>query len=139
MDVQVNFWGIVLAAVSSMVVGMIWYGRSIPTGKTWMRLTKDNKKVERGLSTAIIVAFVMSLILAYVLAHVTYLSYKFFGNSYMSAALGTAFWLWLGIAFSRIVVHDSFEGRPYRLTAINSGSDLVTILVMALVLGWAGI
>jgi hypothetical protein len=139
MDVQVNVWGIVLAAISSMVVGMVWYSRGTPIGKEWIKLTKSDKKVARSLNGSLIVAFLMSLLLAYALAHITYLSYKFFGGSYLKNALSTAFWLWLGVALSRSLVHDSFEGRPYKLTAINTGNTLVTMLVMALVLGWAGI
>jgi hypothetical protein len=139
MDVQLNYWGIVLAAISSMVVGTIWYGRSFWTGKEWMRLTKDYKKVDRSLNASLIVAVLMSLLLAYALAHITYISYKFFGGSYFSNAVSTAFWLWLGVAFSRGLVMDTFEGRPYKLTAINTGNSLVTMLVMGLILGWAGI
>jgi len=139
MDVQINYWAVVLATISSMVVGTVWYARGFPTGKEWIRLTKDTKKVPRSLNSSLVVAVLTSLMLAYVLAHVTYISYKFFGNSFMNAALGTAFWLWLGIALTRVAVRDSFEGRPYKLSAINAGNDLVTMLVMALIIGWAGI
>jgi len=139
MDVQVNYWGIVLAAISSMIIGSFWYANKHTMGKEWMRLSKSPNKVERNLNTSLIVAFLMSLLLAYILAHVTYVAYQFFGGSYMKNAFGTAFWLWLGVAFSRTLVHDTFEGRPYKLTAINTGNMLVTMMVMALVLGWAGV
>lgn len=138
MEVQINMWGVLLAAISSMVVGMIWYARSAPTGKEWMALTKGNQKVERKVASSIILAFVMSLLLAYVLAHVSYLSYEFFGESFLSACLTTAFWLWLGVAFALTVTHDSFEGRRYKLTAINTLNMLATMLVMALIIGTAG-
>jgi hypothetical protein len=138
MDVQVNLWGVLLAAISSMIVGSIWYARTLPIGGMWMDLTKGNKKVERSLSTALIIAFVGSLLMAYVLAHVSYLSYKFFGGSFTKDALSTAFWLWLGIAFTRTITSDAFEGRRYKLTAINTGNQLITLLVMGLIIGWVG-
>lgn len=138
MDVQVNFWGVLLATLSSMVIGSIWYARNLPTGKAWMELTKGNKKVERGLGIALVIAVLCSLLLAYVLAHVSYLSYKFFGGSFLNDSLSTAFWLWLGIALSRTLVMDAFEGRRYKLTAINAGNQLVTMMVMGLIIGLVG-
>ena len=139
MDVQINYWAVVLATVSSMVIGSVWYATKHAMGREWMRLSKNSNKVERSLGSSLTVAALMSLLLAYVLAHLTYISYQFFGGSFMSNALKTAFWLWLGIAFSRTLVHDSFEGRPYKLTAINTGNMLVTMLVMALIIGGLGV
>jgi hypothetical protein len=139
MDVQINFWGVLLAAISSMVIGSVWYAKNLPIGKKWMELTKGNAKVKnRSLTTSLIIAFTMSLLLAYVLAHVSYLSYKFFGGSFTKDCLTTALWLWLGIALSRTLTHDSFEMRPFKLTALNTGNMLVTMLVMGLIIGWVG-
>jgi len=79
--------------------------------------------------------FLASLVTAYIIAHVTFLANKFFGNSFMSDALQTAFWLWLGLTAARIYVHDTFEGRRKKLTLLNSAHELVTVLVMALIIG----
>ena len=138
MDVQVNLWGVLLAAVSSMVIGTIWYSPKV-MGNEWMRLTKvSGEKMERGRNTSIIIAFLLSLLMAYVLAHVSYLSYKFFGGSFVSDSINTAFWLWLGIALTRTVTHDSFEQRPTKLTAMNVANQLVTMVVMGLIIGLVG-
>jgi len=37
MSVDINYWGVLLAGVSSMVVGFIWYARGV-FGKTWGKL-----------------------------------------------------------------------------------------------------
>jgi Protein of unknown function (DUF1761) len=138
MDVQVNFWGVILAAISSMVVGMIWYAPQV-LGKQWQHLTSmTDEKMKKGSTRAIILAFIMSLLLAYILAHVSYLSHKFFGGSFLNDSLNTAFWLWLGVALTTIVVHDSFEQRPRRLTVINATNQLITMLVMGLIIGLVG-
>jgi hypothetical protein len=80
--------------------------------------------------------FVASLATAYVLAHVTFLANKFFnGDSFMSDALQTAFWLWLGFTAARLYVHDTFEMRRKKLTLLNAAHELVTVLVMALIIG----
>ena len=141
MDVQINLWGVLLAAVSSMVVGMVWYNIKLPIGAEWVKLTKNSKQVKEGdrtLSTSLIIAFIMSLVMAYVLAHVAYISFKFFGNSFLSASLGTALWLWLGVAFSRTLTHDAFEMRKFKLTAINTANMLATMVIMGLIIGLVG-
>lgn len=138
MDVQVNVWAVLLAAVSSMVVGSIWYMPAV-FGNTWQKLSKvkidRNKMTPGNMAWMYGSVFVASLVTAYVLAHVTCLANKFFGNSFMSDALQTAFWLWLGFTATRIYVHDTFEIRRKKLTLLNAAHELVTVLVMALIIG----
>ena len=139
MSVSINLWAVLLAAVSSMIVGSLWYMPGV-FGKAWAKLsgaTMDNK----GKSAATMMwmygsVFVASLITAYVLAHVTFLAHKFFNDSFMQDALGTAFWLWLGFTATRLYVHDTFEGRRKKLTLLNAAHELVTVLVMGLIIGW---
>ena len=138
MDVQVNWIGVLGAAVASMVVGMIWYGPLF--GARWQKLVKlTDKDMKEDAGKAIAMAFALSLLTAYVLAHVAYLSHYFFDNSFLEDSLMTAFWLWLGIAFTRTLTHDAFERRPMDLTVMNAGNQLVTLLAMGLVIGLVGL
>lgn len=134
MEVQINWLGVVLAAVSTMVVGSVWYAPKV-FGDLWQRLAKLDPKNMANPTKAISLTVVASLITAYVLAHVTYLSYAFFGTSFLSAALTTAFWAWLGFTAARILTHDLFENRPAKLTLLTVSHELVTFMVMALVIG----
>ncbi|HEY1085550.1 MAG TPA: DUF1761 domain-containing protein [Candidatus Saccharimonadales bacterium] len=137
MEVEVNYLAVLLAGVSSMVVGSVWYAKGV-FGKKWAKLAKVNMdKPVKGSEMALLLGatFVISLITAYVLAHVTFLSHKFFGYGWMQTALTTAFWVWLGFTAGRIATHDMFEGRPRALTLLNVGQELVTILLMAVVIG----
>lgn len=139
MDVEVNLLGVVLAMVSSMVVGMIWYAKPV-FGTTWMKLVgMTDKKAQDGSMQAIGITVVVSLITAYVLAHVTYLSQAFFNNGYLEAALSTAFWMWLGFTASRVITHDAFEQRPMKLTALTISHEFVTLMLMGLVIGLVGV
>lgn len=139
MDVQINLLGVVLAMLSSMVVGSVWYARSV-FGNTWIKLAKiDMKKDGGSVWKPIVITMIVSLITAYVLAHVTYLSNKFFGNSYLQDALTTAFWMWLGFTACRFITHDAFEGRPPKLTLLNISHELVTFMLMGLVIGLVGL
>jgi hypothetical protein len=137
MSVEVNWLAVVLAAASSMVVGSIWYLPGV-FGKPWMKMTgskmgKDAKPAQMAWMYGSV--FVASLVTAYILAHVAFLSNRFFGNSFLQDSLTTAFWLWLGLTATRFYVHDTFEGRRKKLTLLNSAHELATVLVMALIIG----
>ena len=135
MEVHVNYLAVVLAAASSMVVGSVWYAKPV-LGNTWMKLVKvDAKKAKAGAMQGVIIAAVLSLLMAFVLAHLAYLSNSFFHDSFFQDSVTTAFWVWLGVAFTRTVTHDSFEQRPMQLTAINLGNMLVTMMVMGGIIG----
>jgi hypothetical protein len=141
MDVQVNVWAVILAAVSSMVVGSIWYSKSV-FGTTWGKLAKvDMSKTPKASQMTVLLAstFVASLVMAYVLAHVSYIANTFFRNDFLEDALMTGFWLWLGFVATRLFVHDAFEGRRKQLTVLNISHEFVTIMLMALIIGWMGV
>lgn len=137
MDVVINYWAVLAAAAASMAVGAIWYSPGV-FGNMWMKLTKvnpNNAASNRQMTLMYVGTFVASLLTAYVLAHVTFLSHHFFNNTFLLDALTTGLWLWLGFTAARVYVHDTFEGRRKKLTLLTMAHELVTILVMALVIG----
>jgi hypothetical protein len=138
--VEVNVWGVLLAAVSSMVVGSLWYTPAV-FGKDWAKLTGVKLDKMRGATPKAMAwmygsVFVSSIVMAYVLAAVTFLSVQFTHDSYLQDGLMWALWLWLGFTAGRLYVHDTFEMRRKKLTLLNASHELVTVLVMALILGW---
>lgn len=140
MDVSVNYLAVLLAALSTMVVGSVWYSQGV-FGRTWGRLAKvDMSKPPKSGELAWLMGstFVVSLLTAYILAHVAFLSNQFFQNSFLQDTLTTAFWLWLGFIAARIYTHDAFEGRRKKLTLLNLSHELVTVFVMALIIGAMG-
>jgi hypothetical protein len=138
-DVHINYLAVVLAMLSSMVVGSVWYAMPV-FGKTWAKLAKIDLAKQKGTPVwqPITVTAVVSLITAYVLAHVAYLSHQFFANSFLADALNTAFWVWLGFTAARFITHDAFEGRPAKLTLLNVAHEFVTLMVMGLIIGLMG-
>jgi hypothetical protein len=138
MEVEVNYWAVLLAGASSMVVGSIWYAKSV-FGNSWTKLAKVDKNKPYSMVVALGLTFIASLVTAYILAHVTYLSNQFFNNSFFQDAMTTAFWLWLGFTVARMLTHDLFEGRPWKLIVMNAAHELVTILVMGLIIGLMGV
>lgn len=140
MDVDVNYLAVLLAGISSMVVGATWYSKGV-FGATWMKLAKvkeDQNFTNAQMAKMYGLTFVASLVTAYVLAHVTFLSHAFFHNDFLMAGLQTAFWAWLGFTAARMLTHDLFEGRRKKLTLINATHELVTLMVMGLIIGLMG-
>lgn len=139
MEVQINYIAVILAMLSSLVVGSIWYAQSV-FGKEWAKLAKVKIKTDTaGMLKPIGVTVVVSLITAFVLAHMTYISNQFFENSFLQDALMTSLWLWVGFTAARFITHDAFEGRPEKLTILNLGNEFVTIMLMGLIIGLFGV
>jgi hypothetical protein len=57
----------------------------------------------------------------------------------MTSVVVTGLILWAGFTAARFVTHDAFEGRPWGLTLMNVSHELVTVLVMAVIIGAFGI
>jgi large-conductance mechanosensitive channel len=134
--VELNWIAIILAAVSTMIVGSIWYGPLF--GKAWTKLAKVKKDSDFGGMKAVIMyggAFLGSLITAIVLALAIFIFHDFKQGNLLVDALMTGLLLWLGFTATRIHMHDSFEGRRKKLTLLSISNELVTIEVMALIIG----
>lgn len=135
MSVEINWLAIILATISTMVVGSIWYTPKV-FGNKWMQLAKVKPSGKASdAAGAMAVTVLVSFITAYVLAHVIFLAHNFFDNSFLQDALSTAFWVWLGFTASRFITHDAFEMRPKALTFLNIAHEFVTFMVMGLIMG----
>ena len=137
MVVEINYLAVLLAAAASMIVGLVWYTRGV-FGNTWGTLAGvDLNKAASGMEMARLMAtvFLGSLVTAYVLAHVIFITNHFFRNAFVQDALTTSFWVWLGIVALRLFTHDLFENRRRKLTLINIGFELATFMTMGLVIG----
>jgi Protein of unknown function (DUF1761) len=139
MDVQVNFVGVLAGAIVSMMVGGFWYSKA-GFGKDWVRLEHiDEKKAADWAPKALAGMFGLALVMAYIVAHVSYLSFQFFDNSFQSAALSSAFWLWLGLVLPVTASNSLFNQKPWKISMIHAGNWLVTLLGMGLVIGLIGV
>ena len=66
MNVEVNYLAVFLAAVSSMIVGSIWYARGV-FGETWAKLAGIKLGDMKGSNVILVMGltFVLSLLTAY--------------------------------------------------------------------------
>ena len=132
---EINYIAVLLATLSSMVVGSIWYTPRV-FGNRWMKLTGVTPSGNAKDAVApILVTLVVSFITAWVLAGATFIAYSFYGGSFLVNALVTAVILWAGFTAARFITHDAFDKRPASLTVLNIAHELVTVLVMALIIG----
>ncbi|MGR2752810.1 DUF1761 domain-containing protein [Agromyces arachidis] len=132
---EINYWAVLLATLSTMVVGTVWYTPKV-FGTRWATLAKVD--MDRPAATAIgpiVVTVIVSFVTAWVLAGASTIAWHFYGGGYLVAALFTGLILWAGFTAARIITHDAFEGRPSSLTILNLAHELVTVIVMAVIIG----
>lgn len=92
------------------------------------------KKAQKEMGMWYGVSFVVALITAYVLAHVMLLSENFFHYPMLSTGIISAFWMWLGFVMPVQVTATIFGDRKSRLSAIDCGFQLVSVLTMGVVI-----
>jgi hypothetical protein len=132
---EINYWAVLLATLSSMVVGSIWYTPKV-FGTYWMRqagVTPSGDATDA--IRPIVVTLLVSFITAWVLAGAAYISLDFYGGSFLLNTVVTAIILWAGFTAARFITHDAFDGRPAGLTVLNVAHEFVTILIMAVIIG----
>lgn len=118
---KINYPAVVLAAIVHWILGAVWYGIF---SKQFLALITPEKMKElehQSEAKAFILAFVSSLILAYVLAR--YLQYTKAAG--VLDGLRTAFSLWLGFIVTTQLLIVLFEGRAAGLYLLNIGYQLV--------------
>lgn len=139
MEVEVNYLAVFLAMIVSMIIGSIWYAKPV-FGTIWIKLVHlDEAKMKQGAMKAMAWTVVLSLLTSYMMAHLIYMSHKFYNVSMLQAGITTAFWVWLGISMTNLVMQGLFEQRPGKLMLLNVGNQLVTLLAMGLVIGGLGV
>ena len=132
---EINYIAVVLATLSSMIIGSIWYTPRV-FGNYWMKAANITPSGKPSDSVRpILVTLVVSFITAWVLAGAVFISFAFYGGSFFVNAVITGILLWAGFTAARFVTHDAFDGRPSGLTVLNIAHEFVTIVVMAIIIG----
>ena len=116
MFVDVPIWGVVLAAVSAMVVGTVWYSPDV-FGDMWMKLAGIKEaEMKKKMMAAMPVLVVVSLITAYSMALLLSYFHTAVGGTWMMDGFKVAVFAWLGFATTTIFAHGVFEPRDKQLT-----------------------
>ncbi|MBI4257092.1 DUF1761 domain-containing protein [Candidatus Uhrbacteria bacterium] len=134
MDIEVNYLSVLVAALSSMVLGSLWYGPLF--GKKWMALmgfTKEKMEQDKpNMGKLYATQAVASLVMAYVLFHFT------FPAQNLSEALEWTAWIWLGFVATITLGNVLWGGRPKELWILENAYHLLSLLVMtAIMYNWS--
>ncbi len=131
---QLNWWAIIVATLSTLPVGYVWYDMKIGFGKPWAEmsgLTKEDIENKDGMGIIFAVMLLTSLITAFFVAvFLVSLGVEGFADSFV-----------VGLVFGFIFrggahfIHNGFTRQPMSLTLIDAVHDLVSVLVMSLILG----
>jgi hypothetical protein len=137
MDVVINYFAVVVATVLNIVIGFLWYGPVF--GKPWMKemgFTAEHMREAqaKGMTQSYVIMAVAALVLNYVLAHVLVQAELAFGMLDVSMAMVGAFWMWLGFIATTMTGQVLWEGKSWRLYALNVGYYLVALEVAAIII-----
>jgi len=126
---SLNWLAIFVAALSSFLIGGIWYGPIF--GKAWMaenNFTEDQLK-QRNMGMVFGVSFLLALFAAFNLA-------MFLGpEATLSFGTMAGFLAGFGWVATMVGIHYLFEMKSLKLFFINAGYSTVALTVMGLILG----
>ena len=133
----INYAAVIVAMLSSVVLGFLWYGPFF--GKPWMSMmgfTKDSmeKAKKKGMTTNYLVMMLGSFLMAYVLAHSLEFASVYTKTYGVTAGLMAAFWSWLGFVAPVQVGDQLWGGKPWKLFLITGGYYLVSLCIMGVIL-----
>src|SRR5688572_15674164 len=130
----VNLGSTLLITVILFVIGFLWYGPLF--GNLWLKLSKipaadiakAKKKGMKGMWKSMLLGFIGSFILTYVLTG--FLVLLGVTSPIQGAMVG--FWVWLGFfACTTLLNSVLWEGKPWSLYALNGLYWLVSLKVAA--------
>ena len=134
--VEINYWAVLVSAVAAVVVGALWYGPVF--GKFWMSLvgltTESMKSMKMSPFAAMAGGFLGALFTAFVLAHHLVFANAFLGTTGAESGLMSAFWVWLGFYVPVTAGSLLWEGKSWKLFALNAAYYLVTLAISGVIL-----
>jgi hypothetical protein len=122
---KIKYPAVLVATLVHFILGGLWYSPLLFGNKFIQLINWTPEKLRQVESEShakeLVIAFVMSLLLVYILAH--FLQYTKATN--VIGGIQTAFWLWLGFVVTTQLPTVLFEGRSLGLFLINVGYQFV--------------
>lgn len=136
-QIPINYLAVLAAAITSMIIGALWYGPLF--GKLWLSLSgMTDEKIQEAKSKSMtklyILAFLGSLVMSYVLTHSLVFAASYTSTRGIAAGLMVGFWNWLGFVAPVTLGVVLWEGKPWKLWLLNNAYYLVTLSVMGVIL-----
>ena len=129
--ISINYLAVIVSGILAMPIGALWYGPLF--SKSWMKevgLTEEDLKKDfnpgKTYGLAVVGHIFMALIVAYLLSLT--------GSATMMQGFQVGVSSWFGFVFLTMFINGLFERRSFKLLIINSGYQLVNIIVFTIVL-----
>jgi hypothetical protein len=123
-QMRIKYPAVIVATLVHYILGGLWYSVLFPN-KFLQFINWSPEKVEamgkQSHTKELVIAFVTSLILVYILAHFV----QYTKATTALAGIQTAFWLWLGFVVTTQAATVIFEQRPLGLYLLNVSYQLV--------------
>lgn len=129
----VHYVAVLIAALSSMVVGFLWYSPLL-FAKPWMKLSGLDEKSMNAAKKNMPMTYTASFFMSLVMAYVTAILINSLLVSTLQEGLMLALLVWLGFVATTMVTGVLFQRVPWKLFFINSGYQLVSMLVVSAIL-----
>ncbi len=127
----INILAVVVSAVAAMVVGFIWFSPPL-FEKAWLEdIGRTREQLEGDSPLKYLVAFIGSLLMAYILARLL----DIVGGPSLELGILLAVVVWVAFVAATSAANFAFASRPIRLWLIENGNHLLTLLVMGAILG----
>jgi len=136
MDYSPNLLAVLVASLLPQVIGFLWYGPLF--GKLWMRLVGKTEEELRAMFNPwknFGVTWVVSVLAAFVLAHVLNAWEEAFAATGWAFGMQGAFWMWLGFVVFATWQEVAFEGKSVLNWTLNMAYNLAALLAMGALLG----
>lgn len=157
MGIDINYLSLILAVVSNVVLGMLWYGPYM-FGEQWMVLTGKSKEeienagnMSKTYGIMVINAFLLAIVLSYLVKQELQAHYFNFPTKptdmyvlrndfvitfwgYLYYGLKTGILTWVGLIATTSLTNALFSDKPLKLWAIDAGYWLVVILINCMII-----
>jgi hypothetical protein len=126
---ELNYLAIVLAALSTFLLGGLWYSPAV-FGKAWM---KENGFTEESLKGGNMIKIFG---LAFVLGLISAINLAMFMGPEKDVTMGAAYGFAAGFGWVATFVgtHYLFERRSLKLFLINAGYSVIALTVMGVII-----
>lgn len=131
---KIKYPAVIVATLIHFFLGGLWYSPVMFANKFIQLINWSPEKVaeieKQSHTKELVIAFVTSLVLVYILAHFV----QYTKATSVMSGIQTAFWLWLGFVVTTQAATVIFEQRPLGLYLINIGYQLVGCAIAGAIL-----
>ncbi|MHC5023299.1 MAG: DUF1761 domain-containing protein [Planctomycetota bacterium] len=130
----INYWAVLVATMAAFVVGGLWYG--VLFAKGWVRANAFTDEQVKAMASKQGRNFAIFLVAELIMAMVIALLVVNLPPTSPVSGLILGGLLWLGFAATIGAEKKAANNKSVAVWLIDTGHELVVLLVMGLIIGW---